>query len=191
MSSKQPDEFWNETKVRFLAGEVVLYEGTPNVDKLVKARMVAALVVSVFTLFIWLPLLPLHLLVALASAKRHAYYVTNKRVIVTDGLIGYRTRSMPLERISDVQVGCNWIQRSTGIRSIIIRDMTGEAQGGAVMQGLEDATEVQTLILEEVARVNSTLGRATQDDSDGESRGVDAEVVDLLRQIRDALLTKR
>ena len=80
---------------------------------------------------------------------------------------------------------------TVGIRSVVDRDMTGEAQGGAVMQGMVDPTEVQSLILREVGRVNSTLGSTVS--SDAGPKATDApggEVVSLLREIREALVDR-
>ena len=42
----------------------------------------------------------------------------------------------------------------------MVRDMTGEAQGGCLMRGVRDAGELQQLILAEVGRVNNVAALA-------------------------------
>ena len=182
--------FWNETELSLLPDEHILYTLKPNRSAIFKSSMLASsLVCLCFGPFIVL-IFPLLWWINGVHAKRHQGFVTNQRVIVTNGLIGYSTRSVPLERISDVQIGCSWAERYFNIRSIMIRDMTGEAQGGARMEGLEDIQGVQDLILREVRRVNrqgtellSIASASPQKPALSES----GEVVELLREIRDTL----
>jgi len=184
-------EFWREVDVQLMHQEEILYHGTPDAGKITSAKVLSWTAVSIVFMFATLALLPFVWWAARVAADRHRYYVTNQRVIVTDGLIGYRTRSVPLERISDVQVGCTWVERAVGIRSVVVRDMTGEAQGGAIMQGLTDPAEVQSLILQEVARVNATLTPTVAAASASPPAvSTDSEVVTLLREIRDALVAR-
>ena len=190
-SKTQGSAFWREVDIQLMPHEEILYRGTPDVEKITTARLIHWTAASVAFMFVSLLLLPLVWWLARMGANRHQYFVTNQRVIVTDGLIGYRTRSVPLERISDVQVNCTWIERTAGIRSVVIRDMTGEAQGGATMQGLTDPSEVQSLILQEVARVNATVMSTVAPASEPTPAvSTDSEVVTLLREIRDALVAR-
>jgi uncharacterized membrane protein YdbT with pleckstrin-like domain len=75
-------------------------------------------------------------------------------VVVTNGIIGYRARSIPLERVSDVAISCNWLERAFGLRSVVVRDMTGEAQSGAAMLAVPDAPELRRTVLSRVHEVN-------------------------------------
>jgi len=182
-------DFWDEVEVQLMPGEEILYAGRPDVAKISAAQVLGWCVASVFFMGMTLFFLPLVWWMGRVAAQRHQYCVTNQRVVVTDGLIGYRTRSVPLERISDVQIGCTWIERSVGIRSIVVRDMTGEAQGGATMQGLTDPSAVQSLILQEVARVNAAAPTGTAGTTSAAAPETSSEeVVQLLREIRDALV---
>ena len=95
--------FWKETDVHLMTGEEVLHRGEPDRDKLRKLNLCNWFAASV-CFFPLLFLLPIYLWSTRRSADRHQFYVTNFRVIVTDGLIGYTTRSVPFERISDVGV---------------------------------------------------------------------------------------
>jgi len=185
--------FWNETQLSLLPGERILYTLEPDRGAIFKSNMLALSVACIFTGPFLVVLLPLVWWTTQAQAKRHQGFVTNQRVVVTNGLIGYRTRSVPLERISDLQVGCSWVERYFNIRSLLIRDMTGEAQGGARMQGLKDIQKVQELILNEVRRVNlqsSTTAPVTPQSEPAELQPAlseSTEVVRLLQEIRDAL----
>ena len=135
--------FWEEIDLKLLPDEELLFTGTPSRDAMVKSAMANFFMVNVFCLFMFIWYLPFQWWIARESAKRHRYIVTNQRVIVTDGLVGYKTRSVPLERISDVQIGCTWVERMFNIRTVIVRDMTGEAQGGAKLQGVRNPDEIQ------------------------------------------------
>ena len=185
--------FWNETELSLLPGERILYTLQPDRVAIFKSNMLVLSVAFIFTGPLLVVLLPFIWWTTQAQAKRHQGFVTNQRVVVTNGLIGYRTRSVPLERISDLQVGCSWVERYFNIRSLLIRDMTGEAQGGARMQGLKDIQEVQELILNEVRRVNlqgpnissNSAHPASTDQRPALSEST--EVVRLLQEIRDTL----
>lgn len=153
MSSAKSGDFWSETDLSLMPGETLLYTGLPQVRQM---KRMANSGMVVLTVFLW-PLLvvwPWTFWTNRLSAERHKYFVTSLRVIVTNGLFGYSTRSVPLERISDVQIGCTLLERCFGLRSIVVRDMTGEAHGSARMRGVPDASAVQELILTQLHRVN-------------------------------------
>ena len=177
-------EFWKELDISLLPDETILYRLEPDRSAIFKSSMVASLILVFCTGPFYFILLPLIWWANSTHAKRHQAFVTNRRVIVTNGLIGYATRSVPIERISDVQIGCAWTERLFDIRTVVVRDMTGEAQGGARIQGLKNVHMVQELILKEVHRVNlqseDTLG--IEDAQTGSS-----EVIMLLKDIRDTL----
>src|SRR3989338_3953293 len=52
-----------------------------------------------------------------AYRKRH-YWITNKRVVVKSGLIGYSLSSIPLERVSDVIISRSFLERIFGFASL-------------------------------------------------------------------------
>lgn len=183
--------FWAETELTLLPGEELLHVGEPEAGKLVWAQTVAIGLVLLICFFPLLVIMPLQIWLSNISARRHRYFVTSQRVVVTNGLIGYNTRSVPLERISDVQIGCTWIDRLFDIRSVVVRDMTGEAQGGAKMLGVQNAPELQEIILRQVRVANA---RSETGDSPPQVRPstsgqpANDEVVALLREIRDAVV---
>ena len=112
------------------------------------------IVVACFTVvgILFLPII--YPLLRLAYGK-YRYWLTNRRVILGYGLIGFRVRSIPLERISDVALSRTFPEIVAGITSVIVRDMTGETQTGKSLFAIDDAAETQKRILEEVRRVNA------------------------------------
>jgi membrane protein YdbS with pleckstrin-like domain len=138
-----------EFGLALMQDEQVLLRGEPQREQLLKYMMVVALL-TIFAI----PLLPLIYLIARAAVRKHQYWVTSSRVVVTNGIIGFRARSIPLERVSDVAISCNWLERALGLRSVIVRDMTGEALNGAAMMAAPDATGLQRQLLDEVHKVN-------------------------------------
>lgn len=184
-------DFWTEANISLLPEEKILYTSQPNRDAIFRSSMILAFLVSICLGPFLILMIPLLWWSISWSSKRHQAWVTNRRVIVTNGMIGYTTRSVPLERISDVQIGCSWTERLCNIRSIIVRDMTGEAQGGARMQGITDVHEVQKLILEEVHRVNLQSGDLVSvREENPVSETVSHEMVAILKEIRDVLREK-
>ena len=138
-----------EMGIMLMEGEELLLEARPN-DGFVRYHVIAACATIVGIL-----LVPFVYLFAQVAKTRFRYWLTNRRVIVSSGFIGYRVRSIPLERVSDVAFSRTFLEMVTGIQSVIVRDMTGEAESGKVLFALENAAEVQKRILEEVQRVNS------------------------------------
>jgi len=90
------------------------------------------------------------LLLAYLRYRNESYWITNKRVICKRGLIGYRIISIPLERISDVLVSRNLLERILGFGSVWIESLAGQAGAEAVFHGLRNPQEIQELILEEL-----------------------------------------
>jgi uncharacterized membrane protein YdbT with pleckstrin-like domain len=140
--------------IRLLDEEVVLFSRRPY-------RFYRYAAAAVGVTIIGIPLIPLALLWALLARRRYHYWLTNKRVVWCHGFIGYRVRSVPLERVADVVISRTLPELVAGMSSIVIRDMTGQTQMdmGARWIGVEDAPDVQKRILEEIRRVNSTTGR--------------------------------
>jgi uncharacterized membrane protein YdbT with pleckstrin-like domain len=142
-----------ELEIALLEGEQVLHEGEPQRDRLSAYLNVTASLLAMVTV-VGLPLLPFIWWAVNAFSRKHRYWLTSSRVVVTNGIIGYRARSIPLERVSDVAISCNWLERAFGLRSVIVRDMTGEAQSGAAMLAVPDAAALQGTILTRVHEVN-------------------------------------
>lgn len=108
-----------------------------------------------------IPAIPLVWLIATIAQDKYRYWLTNRRVILASGFIGYRIRSIPLERISDVGLSRTLPEMITGLSSVVVRDMTGEAQSGKSLLAIESskASEFQRMILDEVQKVNRSSGK--------------------------------
>ena len=146
-----------ELDIALLPDEELLVSGEPNRAALTTYLMIAWTLISFATIF-GIALLPFMLWAARVYARKHKYWITNNRVIVANGLIGYNVRSIPLERISDIAVRCSWLEKIFGLRSVIVRDMTGEAQAGATLMAVPDAPKMQAHLLDYVRQVNREAG---------------------------------
>lgn len=142
-----------ELNIALLPGEELLVEGHPDRRPLAGYLSLAWTFALAFTCF-GLLALPLVLWAARVYAHKHKYWITSNRVIVANGLIGYRVRSIPLERISDIVVRQGWMEKLFGLTSIVVRDMTGEAQTGAALMAVPDAPKMQAHVLDYVRQVN-------------------------------------
>lgn len=167
-----------------MTDEKVLLEGKPDQSRLFRYFMLSFLL-PIFTI----PLLPLLYFIFRAYINKHRYWLTNTRVVVTNGIIGYRARSIPLERVSDVAISCNFLERAMGLRSVVVRDMTGEALNGATMMGAADATGLQQRILNQVHAVNRTAPASEADRMTGtpyreiEAANVQSRMLEVLARI--------
>ena len=101
--------------------------------------------------------LPLVWIGAVIANDKYRYWLTNRRVILASGFIGYKVRSIPLERISDVSLSRSLPEMLAGVSSLVVRDMTGEAESGASLLAINNSAELQRQILNEVRRVNSEM----------------------------------
>jgi uncharacterized membrane protein YdbT with pleckstrin-like domain len=91
------------------------------------------------------------------------WWVTNQRLVVRTGLIGWKVQSLPLDRIVDVTIKSTWWDRFFGLEHIKVRDMTGEVSGNGVSQALHllavpGAHEVAEMLLTASPRVPSSPG---------------------------------
>lgn len=159
-----------------LPGERLLREGAPSGVLRLKALLLTT-IVGVCGL-VTIPLLPALWWGALRAVAVHRYWLTDRRVIVRTGIIGYRLRSIPLSRVADVSVHASWLDRLLGLTHVEVRDMTGESAGegtsrGAVLLGVDAPSAWSERIL---ARSGGGL------DAQG---GELTEVVGLLRQLVD------
>ena len=142
--------------IRLMEGEEVIFSLRPY-------RFVRYAVVSAAITVIGIAVIPFVYLWAVIAKRRCHYWLTNKRVVWCHGFIGYRIRSVPLERIADVVISRTLPELLAGISSIDIRDMTGQTQPemgmGAKWIGVTDAPEIQKRILEEIRKVNAHSGK--------------------------------
>ncbi len=177
-----------EFGLSLMEGETLLMSGRPQVGPLQKYLLLTTLMVMLFTVVGVLGL-PLAYFLVKAYVNKHRYWLTDSRVIVTTGIIGFRARSIPLERVSDVAISCDWLEKLLGMRTVVVRDMTGEALSGAAMKAFEDPNGLQQKILDEVHRVNRREGREP-DALDEPGRpyrqiegGRSSEMLEILRRI--------
>lgn len=187
-TSTSPAILDEEFGLSLMEGEEVLLQGRPDPGPLQRYFMLTTLLVMFFTVFGLLGL-PLAYLIVRAYVKKHRYWLTNSRVVVTTGIIGFRARSIPLERVSDVAISCDWLEKMMGMRTVVVRDMTGEALSGANMRAFSNPTELQQQILDQVHRVNRREGKEqTAIDEPGRpyrqiEGGQSSEMLELLRRI--------
>jgi len=137
--------------IRLMDGENVIFSLRPY-------RFVRLAVIQAAISIVGIPILPIVLFVTIIARHRYHYWLTNKRVIWCHGFIGYKVRSVPLERIADVVLSRTLPEMLAGVSSIIVRDMTGQSDVerglGAKWIGVENAPEIQRRILEEIGVAN-------------------------------------
>jgi uncharacterized membrane protein YdbT with pleckstrin-like domain len=149
-SQEPPSDFG----IRLMEGEEVIFSLRPY-------RFVRYAVAAPAITVIGIVLIPFAFIWAVIAEHRYHYWLTNKRVIWCHGFIGYRVRSVPLERIADVIISRTLPEILAGTSSIDIRDMAGQSLQQAGFSsfssnwiGVKDAPEIQKRILEEIKRVN-------------------------------------
>ena len=133
-----------------MKGEELIFSARPS--GFVRLQMVttALSVVGVLLLpFVWV--------FSKIANNKFRFWLTNRRIILSSGFIGFKVRSIPLERVSDVSLSRTLPEMLSGVSSLVVRDMTGEAESGASMIAIDNAADYQRQILEEVRRVNSEL----------------------------------
>lgn len=84
----------------------------------------------------------------------HRWWLTNQRLVVRSGFIGYQLQSVPLDRIVDVTLQASWWDRLWGLQHVQIRDMNSEVSSGTSRPGLRliavpDAEAVNDAIVDE------------------------------------------
>ena len=67
----------------------------------------------------------------------HRWWLTNQRLVVRTGFIGYQLQSVPLDRIVDVTLQASWWDRLWGLQHVHIRDMNSEVSSGTSRLGLK------------------------------------------------------
>lgn len=144
--------------IHLKSGESVLREGQPSPrilpawslpHGLIVGTSVALLcaMVGVGDSFSWLESLTAvlalsALLVAVAWCLNtmrwswHRWWLTNQRLVVRTGFVGYQLQSVPLDRIVDVTLKASWWDRLWGLQHVQIRDMSSEVSSGTSRPGL-------------------------------------------------------
>ncbi len=120
--------------LQLLPGERVVHEGVPS-GVLRLASLAGTTLLSLITVF-GIPFLPLFWWLGLRQVAVHRYWLTDRRLVVRTGIIGYQIRSIPLSRIVDVSTRASWFDRLLGLTHIHVRDMTGESAGEGVSRGV-------------------------------------------------------
>ena len=146
--------------IRLMDGEEVILSLRPY-------RFVRYAVILPACTILGIVFVPFAFIWAIIAKRRYHYWLTNKRVIWCHGFIGYKIRSVPLERVTDVVISRTLPEMIAGISSIDIRDMTGQTQVrpgigtdlSAKWVGVKDAPEVQKRILEQIKQVNENTKR--------------------------------
>jgi len=86
--------------------------------------------------------------------QKRYYWITNKRVILKKGIIGYTLDSVPFNRISDVIISRSFLERIFGFGSVLLQTLAGQysfrGRFGAEFSllGLSQPEEIQRLIFE-------------------------------------------
>lgn len=105
-------------------------------------------------------------LFALIPAKlkygKRMYWITNQRIIVKRGFVGYRINSIPLERISDVLISKSFLENLFDSNSIHIQTLAGQytPTAGHGSEGdllaVPNPESIQQLILELIREKRKT-----------------------------------
>ena len=84
---------------------------------------------------------------------KRMYWITNHRILVKQGFMGYKINSIPLERISDVLISRSFVERIFNTNSIYIQTLAGQrslnsyGSEGALI-AVPDPEKTQKMILE-------------------------------------------
>jgi membrane protein YdbS with pleckstrin-like domain len=90
---------------------------------------------AIMGLFILIIIFLIDLVLVKRRYDMRYYWLTNNRIIVKRGLIGYSINSIPLERISDVLISRSFLERIFGFGSLHVQTLAGQytvrGRGGA------------------------------------------------------------
>lgn len=92
--------------------------------------------------------LPVIWLFTLYSRRFQKYWLTNKRLIAASGMLGFSVKSIPLEKIADVQLIKTVLHNILGTTSLSAMDVSGNSPISII--SIDNAAEFQLQILEEV-----------------------------------------
>lgn len=82
-------------------------------------------VIGGFLFVIFFCLVPL--IKAFLRYKKEYYWITNKRVLIKKGFIGYHVYAIPFERISDIIISRSFLEQLLGFGSLMIQSLAGQA----------------------------------------------------------------
>lgn len=141
-----------DEKLRILgmAGEKLIAKHLPN-----KSFVAYQVIKYLWHPFSWL-VLPILIPMRWWSKRNFHYLLTNKRLIVSNGIFGVNTQSLPLEKISDVELQNSLLMRTLGTSCLVVKDLSGS--GGCFIASIDNAQEFQIAILEaaEKTRIDRT-----------------------------------
>ncbi len=140
------------TPFRLFEGETVLKSGRAD-RRLLPKRQVETTLLSVCAVVL-IPLLPLAWWIVGRAVGQHRWWLTDRRLVVANGVIGRTVRSVPLDRIVDVTLSSTWWDRVWGLEHVTVRDMTGEVGGP------HGATGLTLLAVDDADRVADSIQRA-------------------------------
>lgn len=144
--------------LRLQAGETVLLEGGPSPRQTTSLAAGTALILVLSVL--GAPLALLAPAIAGRTMAQHRWWLTDRRLVVRTGFIGWTVRSVPLGRIVDVTTTASWWDLLFGVQHVVVRDMTGEVGGNGVASGL------RLMGLEDVGPVADAILRAATPEGD-------------------------
>lgn len=139
--------------LRLQPGETVLLEGGPSPRQTTSLALGTGLVCLLSV--VGAPFALLAPLIARQAMAQHRWWLTDRRLVVRTGFIGWTVRSVPLARVVDVTTTASWWDLLFGVQHIVVRDMTGEVGGnhvasGLKLMGLEDVGPVADAVLDAI-----------------------------------------
>lgn len=82
-----------------------------------------------------------------AAYDKAQYWITNKRIIIKQGLIGYQIISIPFERISDIIISRTFFEKLFKISSLHIQSLAGGSAAEGVLLAIPNPEKLQNKIL--------------------------------------------
>ena len=133
--------------------EKILYDLTPI--PAVKAYLTVGIIFIMLVSFLGIVFIPFAPLFAKQTYSQYHYWITNKRVIYKKGFLGYKIKSIPYTRISDVIVSHSFFESLFGISSVNIQTMAGQISNNvngaeAALLGVENPEKIAAIILENI-----------------------------------------
>jgi len=146
------------TPIRLFEGETILASGRA-MPSLAPRRQIEVSVLFLCTVVL-LPLLPLAWWANTEAVRQHRWWLTDRRLVVANGIVGRSVRSVPLDKIVDVTVTSTWWDKLWGMEHVNVRDQTGEVGAAGTATGLslmavEDAASVADQILASLPQATS------------------------------------
>ena len=140
--------------------EKILYDLTPV--PAVKAYLTVGIALLLLVTFVGIVLIPFAPLLANQVYSQYHYWITDKRVVYKKGFLGYKVKSIPYARISDVIVSRSFFETLFGIASVNLQTLAGQISndvGGAEasLLGVENPEEIAEVILEHVHRATNRI----------------------------------